>query len=267
MRILSLNVWGGMLHAPLLDYLRRVDADIYCLQEVAQAPAAETEWLTYRDGTVELQQRARLYDEIATVLPDHRGGFYPTARGELLDGDTPCPQFFGLATFVRDTIPVVGSVLDFIHGSYSADGFGDHPRSRNAHGLRIYAHETDVHVSVVHLHGLRDPQGKHDTPARQAQAIKLKALIEALCQDGDRLVVCGDFNLLPESDTFGVLASLGLRDLVTTGGFSGTRTGYYTKAGRFADYMLVNDAVDVQRFEVVATPEVSDHCALLLDLA
>lgn len=25
MRILSLNVWGGMLHAPLLDYLAAVD--------------------------------------------------------------------------------------------------------------------------------------------------------------------------------------------------------------------------------------------------
>ena len=64
-----------------------------------------------------------------------------------------------------------------------------------------------------------------------------------------------------------VLGQLGLTELVTSGGFAGTRTSLYPKDGRFADYMLVSPGVSVTRFEVVREPEVSDHCALLLDIA
>lgn len=35
--------------------------------------------------------------------------------------------------------------------------------------------------------------------------------------------------------------------------------------GKFADYMLVNAAVEVQSFDVMRDLEVSDHCPLVLD--
>lgn len=80
-------------------------------------------------------------------------------------------------------------------------------------------------------------------------------------------MVCGDFNVLPGSATFRVLAGLGLSDLVTGNGLVDTRTSHYLKQGRFADYMLVTPDVKVVTFEVVEAPEVSDHRALLLDIA
>lgn len=264
MRILSLNVWGGMLHAPLLDYLAAVDADIYCLQEVPRAIAARSEWLTYRDGAVELQQRANLYREIAAVLPGHDGFFAPTARGGLMDGDRPCHQEFGLATFIRQDIAVIGQALDFVHGAFSPHGFGAHPRARNAHAFRLYDYKADRPLSVVQFHGLREIDGKGDTASRAAQADALTALIQRLHRREEGLILCGDFNVLPESRTFQTLSRLGLTDLVTTRGFTGTRTSHYTKPGRHADYMLVNAAVPVADFTVVETPEVSDHRALLL---
>ena len=69
MRIISLNVWGGMLHASLMDYIVQADADIYCLQEGPRAPGSRSEWLSYRDHDVELQQRANLFDELRAALP------------------------------------------------------------------------------------------------------------------------------------------------------------------------------------------------------
>jgi hypothetical protein len=69
-----------------------------------------------------------------------------------------------------------------------------------------------------------------------------------------------------DSATFKILARLGLSDLVTGNGLVDTRTSYYLKQGRFADYMLVTPEVKIAKFEVVATPEVSDHRALLLDI-
>jgi endonuclease/exonuclease/phosphatase family metal-dependent hydrolase len=76
-------------------------------------------------------------------------------------------------------------------------------------------------------------------------------------------VVCGDLNLLPDSETFGVLAGLGLADLV---GECGTRTSRYRKPVRHASYLLVSDPGAVARFEILTKPEVSDHRALLLDI-
>jgi endonuclease/exonuclease/phosphatase family metal-dependent hydrolase len=116
------------------------------------------------------------------------------------------------------------------------------------------------------MHGLRDPAGKGDTAARDEQAVALIRLIERVWPGDERLVVCGDFNVLPDSSTFTILARLGLSDLVTGYGLVDTRTSYYLKQGRFADYMLVTPEVKVAKFEVVAAPEVSDHRALLLDI-
>ncbi len=266
MKILSLNVWGGMLHAPLLDYLAVIDADVYCLQEVPRAVAARSDWLTYRDGAVELQQRANLYREIAEVLSGHDGFFSPTARGELMDGDRPCHQEFGLATFVRQDFSVIGQALDFVHGTFSPHGFGAHPRARNAHVFRLYDYKADRALTVAQFHGLRELDGKGDTPAREKQAEALTSLIGRAHRDGEGLVLCGDFNVLPDSATFTTLGRLGLMDLVTTRGFTDTRTSLYTKPGRYADYMLVNDALRVETFTVVETPEVSDHRPLLLTI-
>ncbi|WP_370286692.1 endonuclease/exonuclease/phosphatase family protein [Pseudooceanicola nanhaiensis] len=70
----------------------------------------------------------------------------------------------------------------------------------------------------------------------------------------------------PESETLAILSRDGLTEQVTAHAEAGTRTSHYCKPMRFADYMLVNDAARVQDFRVVRSPEVSDHCPLLLTL-
>jgi len=266
LRILSLNAWGGRIHDPLLRYLAAVDADVLCLQEVVRTPASSADWLTYRDADVELPQRANLYEEIRAVLPDHDAFFAPVARGELFDGEIPVPSEFGLATFVRWSHAVIGQSQDFIHGAFLHDQWGPHPRARNAHGVRIFDYAAGAPITIVQLHGLRDPAGKHDTPTRVAQADALVDFIGRVWPGDERLVVCGDLNVLPDSVTFEKLATLGLSDLVVGRGFNDTRTSLYQKPGRYADYMLVTSDVDVSYFEPVAAPEVSDHRALVLEI-
>ena len=268
MRILSLNAWGGKLYAPLLDYLAAVDADVLCLQEVVNTPGSAEAELTYRDGDHVLNQRTNLYEDIKHVLPRHESRFFPASRGVLYDGQgrTHASEF-GLATFTRHGLPVIGAAMSFVHGAFSADGWGDHPRARNAHCVRLFDPASAAPVTIAHMHGLRDPAtGKADNEIRRRQAERLAALIRTVWQPGERLVVCGDFNVLPGSSTFEVLAELGLSDLVTGRGHADTRTSHYAKPERYADYMLVNDAVRVTSFEVVAEPEVSDHRALVLQM-
>ncbi|MBL0370737.1 endonuclease/exonuclease/phosphatase family protein [Rhizobium sp. KVB221] len=267
MRIVSLNAWGGRVFAPLMAYLIDVDADVICLQEVVRTPASRADWLMYRDHNIELPQRANLYAEICAALPEHDAFFAPVARGELFDGAQSVPSEFGLATFVRRSKAVIGLTTDFIHGAFLHDGWGPHPRARNAQAVRIFDYKGGAPITIVQLHGLRDPAGKHDTPARLAQADALVGLIGRIWSGNERLVVCGDFNVLPDSATFDKLAELGLADLVVGRGFTDTRTSLYKKPGRYADYMLVTPDVHVTCFEPVAAPEVSDHRALVLDIA
>jgi endonuclease/exonuclease/phosphatase family metal-dependent hydrolase len=121
-------------------------------------------------------------------------------------------------------------------------------------------------VVVAHMHGLRVPGDKSDSPERLAQARRFRAMVEAVREPGDRLVACGDFNVEPGSATFEVLGEIGLSDLVTGHGFDGTRSSHYRKPGRFADYMLVSPEVEVLGFAVVAAPEVSDHRPPVLEI-
>jgi endonuclease/exonuclease/phosphatase family metal-dependent hydrolase len=118
-------------------------------------------------------------------------------------------------------------------------------------------------VTVVQVHGLRDPAGKHDTPARRAQGQRLANLVQRSREEGDLTVVCGDLNLLPGSQTFGLLAEIGLVDLVRD---ADTRTSRYPKPVRHASYLLVSDPGAVVEFEILAQPEVSDHRALRLEI-
>jgi len=266
-KIMSLNAWGGRLYDELAAFIAAQAPDVLCLQEVVRTAGAPGPWLTYRDHGIELPQRANLFDDIAAILPSHDAVFCPAAQGDLWDADRALPSQWGLATFVRSEIPVTAQAHGFVHGEFSPHGYGAHPRSRTAHAVRLFDYATDRAVTIAHMHGLRDPGGKHNTPERLAQAHRLVSLTRSVASPSDAIVMCGDFNVLPGSETFEVLKAFGMTDLVTGRGFGSTRTAWYSKPEPFADYMLVNAAVRVKDFNVVTQPEVSDHCPLWLEIA
>ena len=263
---MCLNGWGGKLHDVLLPYVAKSAPDILCLQEVVHSPATDKDWLTYRDGDHVLPQRANFFRDVCRALPDHVAVFCPAAQGVLWDDQVSIPSQFGLATFVHKSIPIIEQVQGFVHKDYSPVGYGDHPRSRNAHGVRVFDYDNNRPVCVTHMHGLRDLNGKMDTPERGMQAQRLLDLSRRISRAGDLSVVCGDFNVEPDSETLKILERAGLIELVKLWGFNSTRNSHYHKPGKFADYMLVSDKDEVRDFNVVSDPEVSDHCPLVIDL-
>lgn len=206
-------------------------------------------------------RRPRLCDR----LPHHTGVFVASDTGPVFDANGKAwRQSFGIATFVRNDITVLEQDSSFVHGTFT-----DHTiwpidgRPRSAQATRILDSASNRIITIVHLHGLRDPQGKGDTPARQGQAEQVTAFVSKMSEPGDTTIVCGDLNLLPTSDTFTTLGSIGLIDLVGT---SSTRTSAYRKPDRHANYLLISAPSAVKRFEIPMTPEVSDHCPLILDI-
>ncbi len=262
MRIVSLNAWGGREWEALADWLPEIGADVLCLQEVIRAAEPSPDWLVYTDLVRTLDQRTDLYADVSRSLPNHEGRFVAAAQGSLRDAEgRDYRSEHGLGLWRRRDLAITGTEEGFVHGSYRADGWGPEPVPRRMQAVRFEG------LVVAHFHGLRDPAGKGDMPARAAQARALRAGLDRLAQPGDRIVLGGDFNLLPGSETFDILAPLGLRDLVTGRGIEDTRTALYKKPQRHANYMLVTPNVEVLGFEVPATPILSDHRPLILDIA
>jgi endonuclease/exonuclease/phosphatase family metal-dependent hydrolase len=264
MRIASVNAWGGALHGELSRWLPGTGADVVCLQEVTRTPGLSG-WTSFADGERSLPQRADLFDDVRRALPRHQAFFLAGDSGPVHD-DTGGRhrQDFGLATLVAEQLPVTGVDSTFVHGEFTDHAewpAGDRPRVALA--VRAVDRAAGRSVWVVQVHGLRDPAGKGDTPARRGQAERLAGLVRRVRGPKDLVVVCGDLNLLPGSETFAVLADSGLTDLV---GRADTRTSHYPKPVRHASYLLVSDVAAVERFEILTEPEVSDHRALILDL-
>lgn len=262
MRVLSLNAWGGAVFSELAQWLPTVEADVICLQEVTRT-ASLAGWTEFRDAERTLPQRASLFEDVSKLLPRHSAYFVASDAGPVTDPDgNEHLQDFGIATFVGDRLTVLAEESSFVHGSFvehQAWAIAERPRA--IHGVRVRDGATGQNATIAHLHGLRDPAGKGDTPARTKQALAIASFLESLRQPNDIGVVCGDLNLLPASETFSILAGIGLIDLVGT---DSTRTSLYPKPSRHANYLMVSDPKVVKRFEVVRTPEVSDHCPLLV---
>lgn len=263
MRIVSLNAWGGVMYDALAKWLVDCRADVLCLQEVTRTPGAG-EWVTYADGERSLPQRANLFDDVRTLLPNHQAWFTANDGGPVADDDgTRHRQEFGLAMFVSERYPVIGVQSSFVHASFvDHDEWPSDDRPRAAQGVRLVDRASGRTVTVAHMHGVRDRNGKGDTPQRRLQAERLAALVTSLSGPDDLAVVCGDFNVLPGSETLDVLGGIGLVDLV---GDADTRTSRYGKPVRHASYLLVSDPAAVDGFEIIGEPEVSDHRPLAVE--
>lgn len=268
MRIVSLNAWGGRCWPALDRWLAVERPDVVCLQEVTRAPLRAPPWLTYRDAYRELDQRSDLFADVSKALPNHQPWFAAAARGPLTDSNGRAWQSeHGIACWVAPQLAVTERIQGFVHGRFRRDGWGEEPVPRTMQAMRLEHPSTGATLVVGHLHGLRDPEGKGDSPARARQARRARALVDGLAGQGEGVVLGGDLNVLPGSETFAILAEAGLRDLVTAAGIEDTRTELYDGPQRHADYMLVNDAVAVHGFDVPAAPVLSDHRLMILDVA
>jgi hypothetical protein len=268
MRIVSLNAWGGACWPALQDWLPDSGAAVLCLQEVIRpVDLAAPGWLRYKDPFRDLAQRSDLFADVAALLPGWRGWFSPAARGPLAGEDGRLwLTDHGLGLWSAPEVAVTAMHAGFVHGDFRADGWGPEPVPRALQMARILAPGMGAAV-VGHFHGLRDPAGKGDSPARQAQTKAVFDQLAAFRRPGDLVVLAGDFNLLPDNSFFTAARAAGLTDLVTAGGHGDTRTVLYDKPVRHADYLLISDPGRVRAFAVPGAPVLSDHRPLLLDLS
>ena len=247
MKLISLNLWGGRAGMPgLLEFLKKhQDVDIFCFQEMWHGGEGRDVFGALDVDDVEFQ----LCQKIQEVLPDHISYFRPIYF-----------DFYGLTIFVKKNIRVLSDGEFFVYrekGWFSKENIADHARS-----IQYINIDTEKGPrTIVNFHGLWNGKGKDDTEDRLLQS---ENIVQFLKEVKDPLILCGDFNLVPESESILKLERFGLRNLIRENDVTSTRTSLYSKPIRFTDYTFVSEGVVVEKFQVLPD-EVSDHSAMYLD--
>jgi endonuclease/exonuclease/phosphatase family metal-dependent hydrolase len=254
MKLISLNTWGGTTFDPLMEFIRREahDTDIFCLQEIFH-----TESDTIHIGR---SAQANLFTELSAALPGHVG-YFDSCQDGLEPGGVSAGYHlqFGLSTFIRKDIAVARNGVTFVHRGLNACVENDlRTMGRNAQYFEL-THD-NIAYGVVNFHGLWNGQGKSDSEDRLEQSRKLYECVNSI---SGKKILCGDFNLLPDTESIKI-ASEGLRNLITEYDITSTRSSLYDKSIKFADYIFVSPDIEVESFRVYPD-EISDHLALGLD--
>lgn len=252
MRVISLNTWGGRAGKDkLLNFFRNnKDTEVFCLQEIWSAPYEHLEG--HSAGGLDIDHsNIMVYglQEISALLDNHNVYFRP----HHLDN-------YGLMILVRKDINVLseGDVFVYKDRGYIPEGdVGNH--ARNVQFVTVST--SNGIYSILNFHGLWNGMGKGDSEDRLIQSDRINHFLSTL---SNPVVLCGDFNLLPETESIKKLENFGLRNLIKESGVKSTRSTLYTKPEKFADYIFVSKEVEVKDFRVLPD-EVSDHLPLLIE--
>lgn len=246
------------MYEPLMEFIKSAaeDTNIFCFQEV------------FRGATdmVSNGMRMNIFGDLAAALPDFDAYFTPIFEQHDFAKRTDFPVTQGEAIFVRRLIPIAAHGNFFIYGNYNDivihDGKTDFPVALQY----IRFEHNGQPLTIAHLHGIVQPGTKLDSPARLEQSRNITDFLKK--QSGEK-ILCGDFNLMPETESIHLIEKSGLRNLIKNFRIPATR-GRINAAKHpndvqcFADYCFVSPGVTVQNFSVPDV-SISDHLPLILE--
>lgn len=253
MRLISLNTWGGKIFEPLIKFIKNSadSTDIFCFQELFFG----TEPNNDVGGA-----RANLAQELSIVLSDF--SMYPrfAPEGSYFMKQLAASRL-GQAIFIRKNIPIIDEGGFYTYSSNNPiapilnhSGIFQH--------LKINTNNEDFLIG--NLHGLWQAGGKRDTSERLEQSKILKNFYNG---HSSKKVLCGDFNLRPETQSISMLEEIFL-NLIKNHDIKSTRTHLYKDAGEYndyiADYVFTSPNVKIKSFSV-GKDVVSDHLPLEIE--
>ena len=240
---MSLNTWGAKLHEPFREFIERErdNTDIFCFQEIFDNAVNARNVL----GDIDIDT----FKTLQTLLPEHQGYYAPSQVNDE-----------GLAIFIKPWIEPkqIGDLFVYRHLN-AMEGNDGTTIGRNIQYLQ-FSHEGRDYT-IINFHGLWNGGGKTDSPERLSQSRNVRKFMDGLTSR--RNILIGDFNLEPQTESVAILEE-GMRNLIKEFGVTSTRTKYYDKPVKFADYAIVSNDLEVIDFAVMPD-EASDHSPLLLE--
>ncbi len=256
MKLVSLNIWGGQVFEPLLEFIKEhaSNTDIFCLQEVFRSSSG----VGTSHGT-----HMNILEDIKRLLPDF-DVFFGWAQDNFdNEGPVDFEATTGLATFVRKPIKVLSSENIFIYGEKNGTNLED-PTTMPANMLCTKIQLGKKEYMVCNIHAYAYPGDKLDTPGRREQSQKI---VDFLDRHKAGSILCGDLNLMPGTQSLKMLEK-NMENLISTFNIPRTRSSlsdYYGTVDeqKYADYILTSPDIKVSDFQVPNIP-ISDHLPMIL---
>lgn len=240
MKILQLNVWTGRIKGALIDFFKTHDFDVICLQEAVWA--GDNERLANFFATVEQIKEA---SGLKYELKSSNWGMEIFADDRMEQGNVILSRY-----------PIKREESELVHGEY---GVAKTVKDFYEHAYTLQIAELDNGVTIVNHHGYWQP-----TPVGNETTVEVMKKVAAVVHEiKGPVVMCGDLNIVHKAPAMRELDFL--HDLTEENGIKNTLSGLKFNGEVACDHILVNDLVEVVRFEML--PDlVSDHRALTAEI-
>lgn len=244
-RLISLNIWSGVLIKKLIPFLRKKSnkIDIFAFQEVTDWPKPMP------IGPEHIIASDRVFFKIKAALPN----FIPY-KSEYYSNE----KLF-LAIFVRKGINVKEARTFKLVGPIKVFGFDAISKL-----FCINIEENKKSLWICDTHGiLVNNKWRDDTPSRIKQSKKILDILSKL--DGEK-ILCGDFNLNRNTKSIRMIESK-LKSMIKEYRIKNTRNKYFNARKNDAvDHMFVSEGIKVKKFKVMKEV-VSDHQPIYLEFS
>ncbi|RTK95100.1 hypothetical protein EKI60_01445 [Candidatus Saccharibacteria bacterium] len=243
-KVIQVNAWLGHLMYPLFELLEQEDPDVVCLQEILSNEKRNPLFESFS-----IQQRLSEKFAYHYFSPTYK---FP-AFGEQV----------GMGNLILSKHPLSNQRTHFVSGKFEeSQTISNYVLNiRNAQLCTVdIAGST---FTMVNHHGFHDLD-----PAGTAESLAcMQKLIDELKQVRGPIIMCGDFNVQPDSAAIQAIHSqLPLKNLTTEYGLETTLSPIFRVKDIqvSADYIFVSPEIHVSNFQA-SDRIVSDHKALILE--
>lgn len=241
-KIVQINVWEGRHLASLLQFLAEENPDVLCAQEVVTAP----------DG-MEIATNHEVHKLLYSLFAYQY--FSPTVVYNL-DGD-----MVTMGNAIYSVWPIENAQTVFTYGQgvhvETVDEFDYNIRNIQVCQLRV---EPNKMITIANYHGYHEPNSHGSDKSVQT----MQRAADVLQDVSGPMIVCGDFNVNPQSPAMRPFDSLKLRNLTVESGLKTTLSrASHVRVPVICDYILTSEDIVVNDF-TVSDKLVSDHKAQIL---
>ena len=242
MKILQLNIWGGKLGRNISNLIKREDADVLCLQEVVSAPGGQTFFFEDLEEISEFTGYPHVYHT-------------PSKEFNFMNRKAT----WGDAILCRQPFQSANSFCTYLEKAENFDFLGDrdYNAGRSLQHVTIENNGKTLHVLNHHGHHLHGHKNGDEETMRQCGLIA-----DYIKELEGQVVLCGDFNLVAESESLEQINQL-LVNHVKERGVVTTRTPLTHKT-EACDFIFTSPDIEIKDFQVL-DDIVSDHKALVVE--
>lgn len=234
-------MWGGKLGKQIIDLIHKEDPDVVCFQEAMEFAGGKT----------------FLFEDIDSIK-QKTGYVYSDFRGQLGYNLMNRKAKMGLSIFSKR--PIV-KTDDFYTRLNFSDNFDLLDGDYNVQNLqRVTLDWNGEKLHILNHHGHHVPGHKNGDEETIRQCTMIADYIKKL--DG-YTVLCGDFNLLPNSNSLEIINSI-LDNHIKNSGTLTTRTSLTDKK-EVCDYIFTSRNIVTNNL-LVHDDVVSDHKAITIEI-